>query len=183
VKRGKFILLSFIILLSGCNKSSGTIPAASAIKEMKGETVYYENGKEASFNGNVFLYNSVLQYLMIPVNLGTVENGKLTMTLFDIDLIEGIPSNMFEKIQNNLDDLDLHIKVIPEDAKWFSFKYPLNPSFPNQTARIVLFSDDKVDFPIGKQLCSIILICVICSLLIVISKTTLIGVLETSYLP
>jgi len=143
MKKAIFILLSFAIFLSSCNKSSGSSSTASGIKEIIGETVYYENGKESSFNGDVILYNSVLQYLRIPLNLGTVENGKLTIALPDIDTIEGIPPNIIEKIQDNLDGLDLNIKAIPEDAKWFSLKYPLNPSFPEQTARIVVFSDDE----------------------------------------
>jgi hypothetical protein len=142
MKKEVFILLSFVLLLLGCNKSSSSNSAVSGTKEISGEAVYYQNGKESSFNGNVVLYNEWLRFLGITISLGTVENGKLAMTLPDIDKIDGIPPNRIEKIQDYLDDLDLNIKVVPEDAKWFPFKYPLSLEAA-PLVRIVVFSDDK----------------------------------------
>jgi hypothetical protein len=141
MKKAIFILLSFILLLSGCNKNSSSNTSNSTVSEIKSEVVYYQNGKEAAFNGDVILWHGYEHFFGTTINIGTVENGKLSITLPDIDTIDGVPPNRIEKIQPFFDDLD--IKVIPEDAEWFAFKHPLNPNSITSTARIVVFSDDK----------------------------------------
>jgi len=139
MKKTFLILLSIVLLLSSCNKGSGPGSTASGIKEISGETIYYQNGKDASFNGDVVLYSAWLRFLGITISLGTVENGKLKMTLPDLDTIEGIPPSKIENIQSFFDDSGLKIKVVPEDAKWFIPEYPFTIA---PSAHIVVFSDD-----------------------------------------
>jgi len=143
MKKSIFILLSFTLLFSSCSKGSGSSSTGSEIKQINSETVYYQNGKESSFNGDVILYNDLS--LSITANLGTVENGKLTITLPDLETIDGIPPRRIEKIQDYFDNQDFNVKVDPEDAKWFPLKNPLNNT--TQNALIVVLSDDEEPNP------------------------------------
>jgi hypothetical protein len=142
MKKTIFIFLSFVFLLSDCNKSSstGSSYTTSAIKEINNETIYYQNGKESSFNGDVILFH-IWELFGARINLGSVEKGKLTITLPDIDTIEGIPPNKINKIQDYFNDTN--IKIIPENAEWFPLINPLNPNGGTPHARIVVFSDDE----------------------------------------
>jgi hypothetical protein len=140
MKKVVLAFLSFLLLLSGCSKSSISSSTTSEIKEIKNEIVYYPNGKEATFNGDVIL----LAWNGKMIKLGTVSKGKLTISLPDLEATSLISSNRIENIQEHLNNLDLGINVVPKDAEWFPLSNPFDPIYDSSpNANIVVLSDDE----------------------------------------
>jgi hypothetical protein len=136
-------LLSFMFLLSGCNKSSSSNNSSSTTSEIsniRGETIYYPNGKEATFNGDVIL----LTWNGNMIELGTVVKGKLTITLPDFEKSGLSSSNRVENIQELFNNWDLKITVVPKDAEWYPLSNPFDPIYDSsKNARIVVLSDEQ----------------------------------------